>query len=144
MQTTSAHDFRRCRGVQGRRYKAASARGPRDSNVGGKRGRIEWTDSRLGPRPWAELGYREEMRGPSRQKRCLKVELRFRWPACRETIEGRKLMFTELLLCSIHCDMCQRDINRCGPSHERPQDSGGRQPCLGVPLTVIQVRGQQS
>lgn len=53
-------------------------------------------------------------------------ELRFRWLACGRTIKGRKLMFIEHLLCLSHCDMCQRDIHRCGPSPERVQGLMGQ------------------
>lgn len=85
-----------------------------------------------GPIPWAGLGYREEMRGPSWQERA-EIQVACLW----KEIKGRKLMFIEQLLCSSHCDMCWRDINRCGLSHERAKGLAGRQPCPGVPLTVI-------
>lgn len=76
--------------------------------------------SGLGRRP----GFREEMRSPLGQESCLKVkELRFRWLPCGGTIQG---MFIEHLLGSSHCDMFQRDLNRCGPSPERAQGIVGQ------------------
>lgn len=65
----SACDFRRCRGAKGSKYEAASAGGSqRDSDARGLGAQTVLTEWYLGPRPWVGLGYKEEMRSPSRQE----------------------------------------------------------------------------